>query len=147
MDTPSEHHQALVLHEIRDLHRFFEAWLGGELPDTDEVFAHLPRALAPEFVLVTPAGIEVARDALLDELRAAHGTRPGFRLWTEGAELLVDEAPLLVARYEELQRSDDATTRRVSTALFRSIADERVVWSRVHETWIDPPPGTPGGAL
>ena len=52
--------------EIVALHRFFTEWFNGVLPDGDDTWATLERGLAPGFVLVTPYGTVLERDALLE---------------------------------------------------------------------------------
>lgn len=130
--------ESAVPREITELHEFFAGWLGGTLSESDAAFRRLERALGDGFVLVSPSGAEIGRTRLLTNLRGAHGSRPGIRIWVEGASLLVDEPPLLVARYEEYQESDQKVTRRISTAVFRRSADapNGVQWLRVHETWL-----------
>ncbi len=96
--------------EIRDLHRFFEAWLGGN----DD------------------------RDRLLAELRAAHGKRPGLQIDVREPSCRWDSWDACLICYEEVQRENGALTARYSSALF--VAPEqtsnRVQWLHVHETWL-----------
>jgi hypothetical protein len=78
-------------------------------------------------------------DRLLAQLRAAHGSRPGWRIWIERPALRFREAGLAAATYEEWQRSaDGAVTGRLSTVVFRALpgTPNGLAWLHVHETWL-----------
>ncbi|HMQ32087.1 MAG TPA: hypothetical protein PKD53_15265 [Chloroflexaceae bacterium] len=125
--------------EIVELHNFFQGWLGGTLPATDEVYARLSDTQTPEFVIVTPGGEFIPSEQLLAQLRAAHGSRFGWRMWIENAELRFMQGGLTVATYEEWQRHADGTvTGRLSTVIFRDQTGtpNGLVWVQVHETWL-----------
>lgn len=125
--------------EIVELHDFFQGWLDGTLPDTDAAFARLPATQSPEFVIITPAGELIPGPRLVAQLRDAHGSRPGWRMWIEHAVLRHVHGDLSVATYEEWQRrADGVVTARLSTAIFRaeSEAPNGLVWLHVHETWL-----------
>ena len=53
------------LKEVIDLHRFFEDWGNGKLPDTDESFARFSGAVADDFEIVSPEGGVTSRAALV----------------------------------------------------------------------------------
>jgi hypothetical protein len=94
---------------------------------------------ALEFAIVTPGGELVPRERLLAQLRAAHGSRPGWRMWIENAELRFTQGGLTVATYEEWQRhADGKVTGRLSTVIFRDQlgTPNGLVWAHVHETWL-----------
>ena len=125
--------------EIVELHDFFQGWLGGALPATDAAYARLSDTQSPEFAIVTPGGERIAGPALLAQLRAAHGSRPGWRMWIENAELRFTQGGLTVATSEEWQRHADGTlTGRLSTVVFRDQpgTPNGLVWVHVHETWL-----------
>jgi hypothetical protein len=124
--------------EIVELHEFFQGWLGGTLPATDAAFARLTDTIDPAMILITPAGEVITRDVLLAQLRAAHGSRPGWRMWIERAQLRCRSGDLTVAAYEEWQQAGDTTTTRISTAVFRNHpgTPNGLVWLHVHETWL-----------
>lgn len=125
--------------EIVELHDFFQGWLGGTLPATDEAYARLVDTQASEFVIVTPGGERIPGPALLLQLRSAHGSRPGWRMWIENAELRFAQGGLTVATYEEWQqRADGTVTGRLSTVVFRDQPDtpNGLIWLHVHETWL-----------
>lgn len=125
--------------EIVELHDFFQGWLGGTLPPADEIYARLVDTQAPEFAIVTPGGELIKGPRLLARLRAAYGSRPGWRIWIESAELRLTQGGLTVATYEEWQRHADGTvTGRLSTVIFRqqSGTPNGLAWLHVHETWL-----------
>ncbi len=74
--------QDACIREIIELHAFFQAWLDGSLPNSDEVFVRFTGATAPDFTLIGPDGGMAGFAATAAWIRAAHGTRPGFQLWT-----------------------------------------------------------------
>lgn len=125
--------------EIIDLHEFFQGWLGGTLPKTDAVYARLVDTMAAEFSIVTPGGVQIPRTTLLEQLRAAHGSRPGWTIWIENAQARYQQGGLTVATYEEWQRQADGNvTGRLSTVVLREQAatPHGLSWVHVHETWL-----------
>jgi hypothetical protein len=124
--------------EISELHHFFEAWLTGQAANTAEAFQRAEQVMAADFTIVTPAGQELNREALVAGIRAEWGGRPGVRIWAESIRVLAHHAPLVIASYEERQRLDGRETRRLSTAILREVsaAPHGLEWVRVHETWI-----------
>ena len=125
--------------EIVELHDFFQEWLDGTLPATDEAYARLVDTQVPEFVIITPGGELIPGPTLLAQLRAAHGSRPGWRIWIDNAELRLEQSGLSVATYEEWQRHADGTvTGRISTVVFHEQpgTPNGLAWVHVHETWL-----------
>jgi hypothetical protein len=126
-------------HEIRELHDFFQAWLEGSLPATDEVFARFARATAAGFTLIGPDGSMAGREETVAWIRAAHGTRPGVRLWTDEHVVRATGSDWALATYREWQTRAGVTTVRLSTALL--VADGEaptgLSWMHVHETWLE----------
>lgn len=125
--------------EIRELHVFFEAWLGGVGAQTDAVFARVERALAADFRRIAPSGAVADRESQLAALRDAFGHRPGLRIEIRNPVVRVVAPPLALATYEEWQWADDEPERgRLSTVLFRREpgASEELAWVHVHETWL-----------
>lgn len=121
--------------EIRDLHVFFQEWLGGSCPATPEAFAPLEAALAPEFSMVAPTGRRLDRAAVVEWLRDAHGQRgAGFRIWIEAVGEIARGPGFIAMTYDERQSLAEGDTRRRATALLRP-AGGRLVWVLVHETW------------
>jgi len=127
--------------EIQELHQFFEGWLSGRLPKTDEAFDRVENALAPGFQLIHPAGKYRAREKILSGLRQAHGSAPSLAIEIREPSLLRAGKDLILAGYEEWQSSADGTDGRISTALFGrdSGRPNNLVWQHVHETWLQEP--------
>lgn len=154
--------------EVVALHAFFEDWFAGRLPDSDAAFARFADGLDPDFEIVTPRGEALARRALLEALRAAHG-RVARRIEVEVLEVRRLGALALVC-YHEWQaegsppspsasreagapgapgesRAPGASAAwkgRRSAALLRDdpAAPGGWRWLYVHETWL---PGGRGG--
>ena len=131
--------------EIERLHRFFEDWFSGELPDDGAVFATVESALSPNFNLVSPGGRSLPRAVLLSQIRAAHGSRRGgLRIWIDDLHLHYQARGILICGYREWQRQgSDAARGRNSTAVFEDHGD-KLLWLHVHETWL-PPRALPTG--
>ena len=129
------HHRAIQ--EVIDLHTFFEAWLGGALPETDAEFARFVVATDADFTLISPEGRTMDSAAVSAWIRSAHGTRPGFRLWTTDHHVIYAGYDCALVTYLEWQARDAVTTCRISSALF--VADDAApngyAWRHVHETW------------
>ena len=129
-----------AIQEVIDLHIFFEAWLGGALPADDDAFARFTAATDPGFTLIGPDGAMMEGGAIADWIRDAHGTRPGFRLWTTDHRLHYAGAGCALVTYLEWQTRAEVTTCRISTALFVAAATAPLGWRwrHVHETWLTP---------
>ena len=115
--------------EVARLHRFFQEWFAGRL-DEDE-FGTCELALAPGFVIVTPAGELVEREQILTAVRNHRGGEPaGFEIKTVPRSCKRVRG-LHLSTYEEHQQGTRSTVR-VSTA----VIDDEMVWHKVHETWL-----------
>jgi len=127
--------------EIIDLHQFFEGWLRGTFPETDEAFARLERALSPDFQLIHPSGQRRSRDDILSGLRRAHGSEPSLTIEIDAIQVHQTGATLLLATYEEWQRTSESEDGRLSTVVFSRGTDEPddLQWRHVHETWVQAP--------
>ncbi len=121
--------------EVIDLHRFFEAWLSGQVAQTLEVFERLNMALDDKFFMISPSGESIEKEALCEQLWQAHGAIPvPFKIEIKNARCRVLSDTLVMVNYEEWQFGSD-TTSRISSALIEKNID-RYVWLQVHETWI-----------
>ena len=125
--------------EVNDLHQFFEDWFSGAVPQTEESFSRVQRALSDDFAIVGPNGRLTARDPLLHGLYAAYLGRPNFRIWIENYALQQQIGNIAIVTYEEWQEIDGESTSRLSTAVFQkaSSAPNGVQWLHVHEAWQD----------
>lgn len=133
-----EQHPAIQ--EVIDLHIFFEAWLGGALPETDAEFDRFTTATAPGFTLISPDGAEMDYTTVSTWIRRSYATRRGFRLWTTDHRLRYDDGGCALVTYLEWQERDGVTTCRISSALFvtNAASPTDYLWRHVHETWITP---------
>ncbi len=128
--------------EINELHRFFEKWFNGDLPDNDESFSRFSEVMAPDFVIVSPNGRLTDRQSLIAALRSAYGkwqdqAEPG-KIWIEHYQLMHTERAMALVSYEEWQEVGGESRGRLSSALFR-VRDgtpNGVEWLHVHETWL-----------
>lgn len=124
--------------EIEAIHEAFAAWFHGTAPP-DAFASKIEGRFAANFSMVPPGGQLVTRGPLLESLRAAHGSHAGIEILITGVQVLHDLGELVVATYEEWQRSPDPlgsrVTARTSTALLRR-AVGGWQWVHVHETWI-----------
>ncbi|MGB3564007.1 MAG: hypothetical protein WBH85_20280 [Thermoanaerobaculia bacterium] len=128
--------------EINELHRFFQHWFNGELPDNDESFSRFSDVMATGFEIVSPNGRWTDRESLIAALRNSYGQwknegGPG-KIWIEHYRLMHTEGPLALVTYEEWQEVGGERRGRLSTALFRlrEGAPNGVEWLHVHETWL-----------
>ena len=127
--------QQLAVHEVLDLHEFFEDWLSGRGPDTPEHFARLERSLDPEFEIITPGGELISRTDLIEGLAGGFASRgKDFRLWVQNTRARVVEEGLCLVTYEEWQTVDGVEKGRLSSALLRCAAQGNCTWVHVHET-------------
>ena len=126
-----------AVREIIDLHDFFQAWLTASLPDEEAVFARFTRVTAPDFTLISPDGQPLDSAAVAAWIRAAHGSRPGFQLWTTDHTVCYEDGRCVLATYLEWQRHNGTTTCRISSVLFHTDAGapHGLLWQHVHETW------------
>jgi hypothetical protein len=129
--------------EVTELHRFFQDWFNGAIPDDDETFARFAGVMDAGFVIVTPEGRTVERAALVEGLRGAHGRwrqegkDPG-RIWIDKVDVRHEGDGLTAVTYEEWQKFDGRVRGRISTALLRanSGTPNGIEWLHVHETWL-----------
>jgi len=154
MNLQTPHHDPEKLDraqlEVVNLHRFFEEWLAGVLPDTDVAFERCVTAMGAQFELITPSGERFDRAALLDQLRGGNGSRgAGFRLWVDNLTTRPLAGGVHLVTYEEWQKnainSTPADNGRVSSAV---LAEAHTLglpfqWLHLHETWL--PPGRIAG--
>lgn len=129
-----------AIREIIDLHDFFQAWLTAALPNEEAAFARFSSVTAPDFTLISPDGQQLDSAAVTAWIRAAHGSRPGFRLWTTDHTVCYEDHRCVLATYLEWQRRADATTCRISSVFFCADAGapNGLLWQHVHETWHAP---------
>ena len=131
-------------HEVVELHRFFQDWFAGRLPDTDDAFAPLVSALAPSFEMVTPDGATRTRDQVLGGVRGGHPGGDGAssadatRFEIRNHRHRHSFGEVAVVTYEEWQTRGGSSQGRVATAVFQAAeaAPNGVIWLHLHETML-----------
>ena len=110
----------------------------GSLPATDTAFGRFTQATAAGFTLIGPDGSVAGADETAAWIRAAYGTRHGFKLWTDAHTLRAAGEDWALCTYREWQTRDGETTVRISTALLvaDATAPTGLSWLHVHETWM-----------
>ena len=135
----SERQQSAAVAEVEQLHAFFVRWFRGEVPESEAEFERFASALAPEFEMVVPSGILLARAQVLAGVRGAYGQwqdNEGATIEIRNPKAHAIGGGLIRVSYEEWQQRLGEWKARRSTALLRSIERGRVEWLHVHETWI-----------
>jgi len=125
--------------EIHELHQFFQEWFAGSLAESDDAFARFSDVLTDDFTMVTPGGVELDRQAIIDAVRSGHGNDAGARIWIERVQIRHTLGKTVVATYEEWQQSAGQIAKgRLSTVVFArdASAPNGLVWLHVHETWL-----------
>jgi hypothetical protein len=129
--------------EVIALHEVFEAWLGGALPPSDDLFERVEASLAPSFTMVPPDGKALSRADVIAAIRTGYGAKGregAFRIAIAEFETLHVAPPLVAVRYMEVQQQGQGTSRRRSTALLQASArsESGMEWLVLHETWMTP---------
>jgi hypothetical protein len=128
--------------EVRELHAFFEAWLRGELPHTNDRLERLEAALGAGFQLIGPDGVVRPRATVIDDLDDRHGARRdddgAFRIEIEAVEPQFESEAVCQETYHEHQRTAGEWRGRHASALFERApaAPGDVVRRHLHETWL-----------
>lgn len=130
--------------EIKTLHCFLEQWLNGTRPASQDLFdTEFADHLAPDFLNIQPAGIQLDRDFILQAIFKGHGTSPEFAIRIRNVEVrrLFENDNMVLAVYEEYQRgalnSKPADNARISTALMLDRGNtQRFRWLHIQETWL-----------
>ena len=124
--------------EVDELHRFFQEWFSGVVPNTEESLARFRNVLADEFQIISPAGLALEKSPILDTVRSGYGREPDAKIWIENHRHRMTIGGLSVVTYEEWQESTDGKRGRLSTALLQASENtpNDVQWLHVHETWL-----------
>jgi hypothetical protein len=120
--------------EIEELHDVFEAYFLGLIDSLERVDA----ALAVDFTIVGPHGVESSRVETMQALIDAYGHTTSLLITVTEPRLLVETGDLLMASYIENHQLVDRTNHRCSTVIFSKddTGPNGLLWRRVHETWI-----------
>ena len=120
--------------EITELHQFFQDYFTGNIPF--EGVSRFDLTLADGFTLIDSAAEIIQHDEIKQIMRQLHGQRAGRRIWVENIVLRHDLDDVVIATYEEWQASDEMTTQRACTVIFKkdSSALNGLLWLHVHES-------------
>ncbi|MFG3704716.1 hypothetical protein ACGF7U_08265 [Micromonospora sp. NPDC047670] len=122
--------------EIVQHHRFIESWLRGEADPADiRPFLDMH---TPDFTWYDPDGSLKTLPDMAPMMKEAHGAAPGLVLEIRDRRVLLDEDGMVVAAYEEHQRTPTSSNARRAVVIFASAPDARngLRWRHLHETWI-----------
>ena len=129
--------------EIVELHEFFESYFVGAI-GADDV-GRLEAALAPDFTIVAPGGVESTRAHTVAAIRAGHAHTSQLTISITEPRLLIGLADVVVARYVEHHELGETGSDRLSTVVFSRVVDapNGLRWRTVHETWLPAPDHRP----
>jgi hypothetical protein len=121
--------------EVRALHETFVELFTGRSED----YGRCAAALASDFWMITPDGLRLGRDHVLEGIATAAAT-DDFRISIHGFQVVAEFPDSVLLHYIEEQYRNSRTTRRLSTALFTADAGapQGVLWRYLHETWMGP---------
>lgn len=122
--------------EIVQHHRFIESWLRGEANPSD-VAAFLDMQ-TPDFTWYDPDGSLKTLPELAAVMKEVHGVAAGLVLEIREPRVLLDDDALVVATYEEHQRTPASSNARRAVVIFAPAPDARngLRWRHLHEEWI-----------
>ena len=128
--------------EVERLHDFISSWVRGEAEPSAALFeAGFSRYLSDDFVNIQPAGAQLSKAVLVDEIFRQHGANPAFQIAINSFELISVSAgtDIAVARYVEDQsgarNSIPSENSRISTVVFEfSEKDGLPIWRYLQET-------------
>ncbi|OLS25764.1 MAG: hypothetical protein HeimC2_16990 [Candidatus Heimdallarchaeota archaeon LC_2] len=124
-----------ITKEVIELHKFFQNWFNGMIPESD--FSRFSDVMAPNFKIISPSGELTEQSTLISSLRNAYGKNSTLQISVQNISVYPISSNIYLAIYEEVQRQGLELTTRISSALF-SKNDELLNnynWLHVHETW------------
>ena len=131
-------------YEVRRLHTVIADWTTGAVGSTDENFASFANALAPNFVIINPGGVEENREQVIPRFRSLYAARAGcgFRIEIREPILRHDLGESALITYREHWFEGERETSVIfSTALLQlpTGGPGGTAWLHLHETWLRPP--------
>jgi len=124
--------------EIISLHRFFEQWFKGNVPDDEKTFSRISGVLDEKFLMISPSGKITDKPALIAGLKLSHNRWETGDIQIKNMKGRVLSGDFTLMIYEEWQHSPQEITSRLSSALFKK--DEKALhgvrWLHLHEVWI-----------
>lgn len=120
--------------EITELHQFFQDYFSGRIPF--EAVSRFDQTLAAGFVLIDSSARITQHDEIKQLIRQLYAQRKGRRVWVENIVLHHEFTDTLIVTYEEWQASDEKTTQRACTVVFKKETSARngLLWLHVHES-------------
>ncbi len=130
--------------EVRRLHTVIADWTTGALDNTDENFAAFANALAPDFVIINPSGVEENREQVIPRFLGLYAARAGrgFRIEIREPILRHDLGERALVTYREHWFEGERETSVIfSTALLQlpNGGTGGTAWLHLHETWLRSP--------
>ena len=128
-----------IENEIIELHQFFQDWYNIDSKSTVKSFERCKDVLDTNFSIISPSGVHVFREQLLQNIMKAHNTLTDMRIWIRNIQIQHQVDKMILATYEEWQEISCHTTSRLSSVLFHDIGihPDGLLWLHVHETWIN----------
>lgn len=121
--------------EIAEHHEVIEGWLRGTAdPSALRTFV---AAHDPDFTLCGPDGTVAGLPEVAAMVERAYGAEPGLEIRIRDVRVVAESGGLVVALYEEHQRTPAGSTARRSTVVFGTdpAARNGLRWRHLHETW------------
>lgn len=120
--------------EVESLHAALAGWLGSASPV--EVFEEFAAAQDPLFSMVTISGQVLARQELLDGLKAAGNSQPGLVIEIRDLTQIAYTDEFVVVRFLERHHRESSANDRLVTAVLSQAPQARhgLRWRAVHET-------------
>lgn len=120
--------------EITELHQFFQDYFSGKIPV--EAIARFEQTLAAGFTLIDSSMTIIGYDAIKQIIQGLHAQRIGRLIWVENIVLRHDLADIVIVSYEEWQATEEKTTQRACSVVFKkdAAAPNGLLWLHVHES-------------
>ncbi len=126
--------------EICGLHKLFEDWFIGRVPETKENFARLGQVLSADFEIIFPDGRIFTKEMIVSFMGKTYGryAEMPFRIDIKNYRGRTLTEDLHLVTYEEWQVKDGKDEVKLSTAIFRCNEDTPcgVEWLHVHENYL-----------
>ncbi|XP_024528757.1 probable sucrose-phosphatase 2 [Selaginella moellendorffii] len=125
--------------EIVDFYIFFDKWVKGDIPNTDEAFQRLTSVIAEDARMVYPWGEELNLLQSLAVVRGQHGAFQGkeLRTWVDSIQEQELAPGVYLATWQSWEQpSGENRKGYYATAVFKDKegAPNGVEWLRVHQT-------------
>lgn len=124
-----------AIREVYDSHILIQEWFNGTDKATPQLLAQLLTIFSPDFSMINPNGGELNLSDLENFLSGMRGARPNVRIEVTKPKIILTGDNYCILRYGELQYMEQEILHRLSTAVFVSDNNGRVLWRHLHETW------------